>query len=64
LLNHIVPLYAFRKLDIDAKNGKDTTALHQAAAGGHRAVVKLLLEAKADVNVEDNIIWIALHWVA
>ena len=32
----------------------DGTALHWAVLNGHEAVVKLLVEAKADTNVKDN----------
>ena len=31
------------------------TALHAAAQEGHCGIVRLLLEAKADVNVQNNV---------
>jgi ankyrin repeat protein/23S rRNA U2552 (ribose-2'-O)-methylase RlmE/FtsJ len=47
-----------------AQGSRERTALYGAAKNGHEAVVKLLLEAKADVNVKDNDGWMALHEVA
>ena len=50
----IVSHCAFRRLDINAKNEKGRTALSSAAKTGHEAVVRLLLEHMADVNVRDK----------
>ena len=33
------------------------TALHQAAYNGHEAVVRLLLEYKADIDAKDKVLW-------
>ena len=47
---------------------KDTeykqTPLSWAAGGGHEAVVKLLLEAKVDVDSKDRSRWTPLSWAA
>jgi ankyrin repeat protein len=40
------------------------TPLHKAAENGHEAVVRLLLERKADVNAKDNDGWTSLSWAA
>src|SRR5262249_50285830 len=40
--------------DVNAKNAYGATALSFAADKGHLAVVKVLLEHKADVNVKDS----------
>ena len=32
-----------------------STALHMAAQEGHYEIVRMLLEAKADVNVQNNV---------
>jgi ankyrin repeat protein len=36
------------------KNDFGSTMLHIAAANGHEAMVRLLVEARADVNAMDN----------
>src|SRR5437763_1008901 len=61
LFDDIVSHSAFRKLDINAKNGKGRTGLSSAAETGNEAVVRLLLEHKADVNAQDDDGWTALH---
>ncbi|KAF2177990.1 ankyrin, partial [Zopfia rhizophila CBS 207.26] len=43
------------EVDINIEDSKGRTPLSQAAAGGHGAVVKLLLEKRgADVNIQDH----------
>ncbi len=48
-------------IDIDTKNDAGQTALCWAAQDGPVAVVKLLLETKADVNAQDKYGFTALH---
>ncbi|UKZ81834.1 hypothetical protein TrVFT333_009610 [Trichoderma virens FT-333] len=40
------------------------TALSWASAGGHKAIVQLLLDARVDVNSTDNDGWTSLHWAS
>ncbi len=40
------------------------TPLHYAAAGGHRGVVRLLLNRGADVDAQDYLGWTPLHFAA
>ena len=50
--------------DIDAKTNGRNTAPHMAAEDGHEAVVRLLLEHKADADVKDDDGRTALHRAA
>ncbi|QDU25766.1 Ankyrin repeats (3 copies) [Anatilimnocola aggregata] len=43
------------KVPLNAADQYGRTALRQAAGSGHEEIVKLLIEAKADLNVPDNI---------
>ena len=36
--------------DINAKDDANKTALHQAAGRGHEAIVRVLIDAEADLN--------------
>ncbi|KAI9164473.1 hypothetical protein H9P43_008324 [Blastocladiella emersonii ATCC 22665] len=47
---------------VDARDEAGTTGLMQAACFGHLAVVKHLVEAGADKNLQDNNGWTALMW--
>jgi ankyrin repeat protein len=49
---------------ITIRKAQGGTALHLAAGPGHKAVVKLLLKAKPDVNAKDGDEGTALHLVA
>src|SRR5271156_6649788 len=49
---------------VDKKDSLSWTALYWAASSGHEAVVKLLLEHKADVNAKDSYGETALHGAA
>jgi ankyrin repeat protein len=47
-------LGTFKNIDWNQRNAENSTGLHLASENGHKAVVRLLLEAKADVNVKDS----------
>jgi ankyrin repeat protein len=49
---------------VDKKDKNEQTALHWAAEGGHEAVVRLLVDRGADVNVKDKLGLTALYWAA
>ena len=49
-------------MHVQAQNG--ATALHNAAGGGFDAVVKALLAAKADIDVQNTNCNTALHLAA
>src|SRR5450432_1000179 len=57
-------LSTFKNIDWNQRNDGDNTGLHLASKNGHEEVVKLLLEAKADVNVQDSYGGTALYWAA
>ena len=40
------------------------TALYRAAQNGHNDIAKILIEAGANVNTQDNVGWTALYWAA
>ena len=42
------------KTEIDAKGAQGRTPLHRALGSGHKAVVELLLDAKADITIKDS----------
>lgn len=44
---------ALKKVDVNALDSENRTALHLATAGGHKEVVQLLLRSKAEVNLQD-----------
>jgi ankyrin repeat protein len=47
------------------ETGKDKlTALHCAAAQGHKILAQLLIDKKANVNAEDSDGWTPLHWAS
>src|SRR5262245_5354677 len=47
-------------IDVESKDKDGFTALTQAAAGGHTAVMEVLLAAKANVNTMSNKSWTPL----
>ena len=48
-------LFSTGKLDVDVARGKKNSAqLYQAAVGGHKDAVKILLDRGADPNIEDS----------
>jgi ankyrin repeat protein len=47
-------LGTFKNIDWNQRNAENSTGLHLASENGHKAVVRLLLEAKADVNVKNS----------
>jgi ankyrin repeat protein len=49
---------------VDSRDSLGCTALHWGVRNGHEPVVKLLLEAKADVNAKDEYRGTALHRAA
>jgi len=51
LVNHLIIVHS---LDINARGGSHTTALHAASAEGHLEVVSLLLDMGADPNSRDH----------
>lgn len=56
-MNHLDVLSAilsFNLIDVNATDTQNRTALHNAALLGHEDVVRLLIEAGADVNVKDR----------
>ena len=59
LRNKVKRLLYLNKLD-----GSGSAALHRAAVSGHEAVVWLLLEKGAEVNVKNKYGSTALHWAA
>ncbi|MGV8120575.1 MAG: ankyrin repeat domain-containing protein [Candidatus Xenobiia bacterium LiM19] len=38
--------------------------LHRAVSGGHKAIVKMLIDSKADINGRDEYGYTPLHWAA
>ena len=51
-------------MDTEARDQYGATALMGAAAEGHTEVLKLLLDAKANVQAEDRNGWTALMWAS
>lgn len=49
-----IGIYAERFGTVKDRDGNDETALHIAAKRGHGEIVKLLLEAKAEVNSDSG----------
>ena len=49
---------------VNLKNATGETPLHWACIRGHRDVVRVLIEAGADVNVKTSEGWTPLHWAA
>jgi ankyrin repeat protein len=41
--------------DVDASNNVGYTALHHVAATGQKELVRMLVEAKADIRLRDNL---------
>jgi ankyrin repeat protein len=60
----VVQLLLEQGANIDAISGRNGTALHDAAANGHKKVVRLLLENAADVNLIDGYYPRPLIWAA
>ncbi|KOO33211.1 hypothetical protein Ctob_016545, partial [Chrysochromulina tobinii] len=55
-------LLAAEAIEVNAKSNNDTTALHGAAAWGHLAIAKRLLEGGADPTLRDKDGKTALDW--
>ena len=53
-----------RKEVTSPRRTRTGTALHWAANGGHKAVVRLLVERGADTKAKDNDGETVLHWAA
>ena len=49
--------------DANKQDNDGEAPLHCAAYNGHLEIVKLLLDAGADVNMQDNMVT-PLHWAA
>jgi ankyrin repeat protein len=48
--------------DVNAKDEKGWTPLHEAALGGHKETVELLIAKGADVNAKNNDGVTPLNW--
>jgi len=52
------------KTDVNETGKNGLTALHCAAAQGHKTVASLLVEKDADINAKDSGGWTPLHWAS
>lgn len=59
-----VVLLLNKKVSIDTKGYIGATACSRASRGGHREVLKVLLEASADVNIPNDKMQYPLHFAA
>jgi ankyrin repeat protein len=57
----VVLLLLEKGADIDTRNGRCETALHEAAGGEHEAVLRLFLEKGANRNAKEQNGSTALH---
>ncbi len=46
------------------ENASNRTVLHIAAMWGKTEILKLLIDAKVELDIQDNDGWTALHWAA
>ena len=62
--NQVMHLSEYRYSGYSQRFSEDVTGLQIAASFGLKEIVRLLLEAKADVNVQENYGRTALYWAA
>jgi hypothetical protein len=64
--NHqrVEALLALPKADVNAKNSQNSTAIHFASTNGDLVMVKLLIDANADVHIANRHGYYPLHWAA